>query len=299
MTKFITDAHLTTIMLRSRQVYGGVEKSPNRAFLRAMGLTDRDIESPPFVGVAVAWNEAGPCNIHTLGLGNRLKQGVQEAGGTPRMFATPPLVIDGIAMGYEGMKYSLVSREIIADTVEMTVNAHGYDAVACISGCDKTGPGMMMAMGRLNLPSIIMYAGTTMPGYYNGREIAVGDVYEAVGAYSSGKISKEELQAMEMLAVPTAGSCGGLYTANTMAMMTESLGLALPGSASPPAVVGAKGSFAYETGKAIMPPYRERDQGQRYPEIRSLQERNSHAHASGGSTNAVLHLIAIAYEAGG
>ncbi|WP_188679938.1 dihydroxy-acid dehydratase [Thermogymnomonas acidicola] len=283
-------------MLRSRQVYGGVEKSPNRAFLRAMGLTDRDIESP-FVGVAVAWNEAGPCNIHTLGLGNRLKQGVQEAGGTPRMFATP-LVIDGIAMGYEGMKYSLVSREIIADTVEMTVNAHGYDAVACISGCDKTGPGMMMAMGRLNLPSIIMYAGTTMPGYYNGREIAVGDVYEAVGAYSSGKISKEELQAMEMLAVPTAGSCGGLYTANTMAMMTESLGLALPGSASPPAVVGAKGSFAYETGKAIMPLI---ENGIRARDILKYEAfRNAIAMlmASGGSTNAVLHLIAIAYEAG-
>lgn len=193
--------------MRSESVYSGVARAPNRAFMRAMGLGDKDL-ARPIVGVAVAWSEAGPCNIHTLTLGERAKEGVVAGGGTPRMFTTP-LVIDGIAMGTEGMKYSLVSREVIANTVEMSVNAHGYDGFVGISGCDKTSPGIMMAMARLNIPSLIMYGGTTLPGYFKGSKVAIGDVYEAVGSHSAGKMTYDDLVTLEKNAIPTPGSCGG------------------------------------------------------------------------------------------
>ena len=282
-------------MKRSDITYSGPERSPNRSYMKAMGLTDNDL-SKYIVGVAAAWNEAGPCNIHVLSLANNTKEGIRHNNGTPRLFATP-VVIDGIAMGTEGMKYSLVSRELIANTVESTVNAHNYDGFAAISGCDKTSPGMMMAMARLNLPSIVMYGGTTLPGYFHGKEIAVGDLFEAVGSYLNGNMSMEELKLMEDHAVPTAGSCGGLYTANTMAMMTEDLGLALPGSASPPAVDGAKVKYAYETGKTIMDLLENDLKPRDILTEESFYNAITILMASGGSTNAVLHLLAIAHEA--
>jgi dihydroxy-acid dehydratase len=282
--------------IRSEKVYGGYEKAPNRAFLRAMGLNDDDI-SKPLIGIAAAWNEAGPCNIHVLALANVAKEGVREAGGTPRIFTTP-VVIDGIAMGSEGMKYSLVSREVIADTVELTVNAHGYDGFVALGGCDKTGPGLMMAMARLNIPSIYMYGGTTLPGNYKGKPIAIGDVYEAVGAYSAGKLSAEDLRIMELNAIPGPGTCGGLYTANTMGMISEALGVALPGSASPPAVDAERVRFAKETGKALLHLMEIGLKPRDIMTFEAFENAITVLMASGGSTNAVLHLLAIAHEAG-
>ncbi len=282
--------------IRSQTVYGGYEKAPNRAFLRAMGLNDDDI-SRPLIGIAAAWNEAGPCNIHVLGLANVTKEGVREAGGTPRIFTTP-VVIDGIAMGSEGMKYSLVSREVIADTVELTVNAHGYDGFVALGGCDKTGPGLMMAMARLNIPSIYMYGGTTLPGNYKGKQIAIGDVYEAVGTYSAGKITAEDLRLMELNAIPGPGTCGGLYTANTMAAMSEALGVALPGSASPPAVDAERVMFAKETGRALLHLMEIGLKPRDILTFEAFENAITVLMASGGSTNAVLHLLAIAHEAG-
>ncbi len=281
---------------RSSEVYAGTERAPNRAFMKAMGLTDSDLEHA-IVGVAAAWNEAGPCNMHVLALGEKAKEGVISAGGTPRMFTTP-VVIDGIAMGTKGMRYSLVSREVIANTVELTVNAHGYDGFVGLSGCDKTNPGIMMAMARLNIPSIIMYCGTTLPGSYHGNPVAIGDVYEAVGKYSSGNLPAEELSVMENCAIPTAGACGGLYTANTMAMMMEALGLALPGSSSPPAVDGLKARFVFETGRRLMELLETDLKPRDILSHESFENAIAVLMASGGSTNAVLHLIAIASEAG-
>ena len=281
--------------MRSESVYSGVARAPNRAFMRAMGLGDKDL-ARPIVGVAVAWSEAGPCNIHTLALGERAKEGVVAGGGTPRMFTTP-LVIDGIAMGTEGMKYSLVSREVIANTVEMSVNAHGYDGFVGISGCDKTSPGIMMAMARLNIPSLIMYGGTTLPGYFKGSKVAIGDVYEAVGSHSAGKMTYDDLVTLEKNAIPTPGSCGGLYTANTMAAMTEALGLALPGSASPPAVDAKRTEFAFESGKALMNLLEAGIKPRDILSFEAFENAVSVLMAMGGSTNAVLHLLAIAHEA--
>ncbi len=280
----------------SREFYQGPHKAPNRAFLKAMGLTDDDIEKP-LVGIGVAWNEAGPCNIHALGLGNKAKEGVRSAGATPRMFTTP-VVIDGIAMGNEGMRYSLPSREVIANTVELTVKGHGYDAFVGISGCDKTNPGIMMAMARMNLPSIAMYAGTTLPGVYKGNKIAIGEVFEAVGNYEAGNLSLNELKIMEDAAIPTAGACGGLYTANTMAFMTEALGLALPGSAAPPAVDGGKARYAYDTGKQINRLIENDLKPRDILTFEAFENAITVLMSSGGSTNGVLHLLAIAHEAG-
>lgn len=287
---------MSSLKTRSNIVYGGYKKSPNRAFLKAMGLTDDDINKP-LVGIAAAWNEAGPCNIHVLGLANVAKEGVREGGGTPRVFTTP-VVIDGISMGSEGMKYSLVSREIIANTVELTVNAHGYDAFVALGGCDKTGPGLMMAMARLNIPSAYMYGGTTLPGNYKGKPIAIGDVYEAVGAYTANKITAEDLRIMEDNAIPGPGSCGGLYTANTMGMTSEALGLALPGSAAPPAVEAEKTRYAKETAKTVMKLLEIGLKPRDILTFEAFENAITALMASGGSTNAVLHILAIAYEAG-
>ncbi len=281
--------------MASKEFYGGPQKAPNRAFMKAMGLTDEDIDKP-LVGVGVAWNEAGPCNIHALGLGNKVKEGVRSVGATPRMFTTP-VVIDGIAMGNEGMKYSLPSREVIANTVELTVKGHGYDAFVGLSGCDKTNPGIMMAMARMNLPSIVMYSGSTLPGMYNGQKIAIGEVFEAVGNYEAGNLSLEELKRMEDVAIPTAGACGGLYTANTMAFMTEALGLALPGSAAPPAVDGGKARFAFDTGKQIARLVENDLKPRDILTFDAFENAITVLMSSGGSTNGVLHLLAIAHEA--
>ena len=275
--------------------YSGPEKAPNRAFMKAMGLSDNDIEKP-LVGVGVAWSETGPCNIHAMGLGNRAKQGVSTAGLTPRMFVTP-LVIDGIAMGNEGMKFSLPSREAVANTVELTIRGHGYHGFVGVSGCDKTTPGMIMAAARMNIPSIVMYGGSTLPGTYNNEKIAIGDVFEAVGRYEAGNMSKEELNYMESIAIPTAGACGGLYTANTMAFLTEALGIALPGSAAPPAVDGGKAKFAFETGKQISNLLEAGIRARDILQYEAFENAITVLMASGGSTNGVLHLLAIAHEA--
>jgi dihydroxy-acid dehydratase len=282
--------------MRSKDFYSGVERAPNRAFLKAVGLTDEDLEKP-LLGVAVAWNEAGPCNIHTLSLAQETKRGIVEAGGTPRLFVTP-VVIDGIAMGTEGMRYSLISRELTANTIELTVNAHGYDGFAALSGCDKTTPGMLMAMARLNIPSIIMYSGTTLPGNFKGKRVAIGDVYEAVGAYTAGSLSLDDLVYLENHAIPTAGACGGLYTANTMALITEALGVALPGSASPPAVDAERRKFAYLTGKTLLKLIENGIKPRDVLTFEAFENAITALMASGGSTNAVLHLLAVAHEAG-
>ena len=279
----------------SAKHYGGVYKAPNRAYLKAIGLSDTDIKRP-MLGVAAAWSETGPCNFHTLMLGRKVKEGIVSKGGTPMLFATP-LVIDGIAMGTEGMKYSLASREVIANTVELTIKGHGYDGFACVSGCDKTSPGMMMAMARLNLPSILLYGGTALNGYLRGREITMQDVFEGVGSYAAGSMRMKELKELEDNAVPSIGTCAGLYTANTMGMLTEVMGVALPGSAAIPAPDGAKPEYAFKTGEALMSLM---ENGIRPRDILTkdaFDNAITALMASGGSTNAVMHTIAIAHEA--
>jgi dihydroxy-acid dehydratase len=201
--------------LPSRHTTLGPERAPHRSFLYAMGLTDAEI-AQPFVGVATCWNEAAPCNITLSRQAQAVKLGVKAAGGTPREFTTIT-VTDGIAMGHQGMKSSLVSREVIADSVELTMRGHCYDALVGLAGCDKSLPGMMMAMVRLNVPSVFMYGGTILPGRFRGKDVTVQDVYEAVGSYQAGQISEDELRALERVACPSAGSCGGQFTANTMA----------------------------------------------------------------------------------
>ncbi len=281
---------------RSNSVYYGPYKSPNRAYMKAMGLSDEDL-SKPIIGVGAAWSEAGPCNLHTLMLGRKAKEGVAYAHGTPRMFTTP-LVIDGVAMGSEGMKYSLVSREIIANTVEMSINAHGYDAFVGISGCDKTTPGMLMAAARLNIPSIVLYGGTALNGNLRGREITMEDVFEAVGTFAGKRMSAAELKELEDNAIPTTGTCAGLFTANTMGMMSEALGMALAGSAAPPAVEGIKSDYAYESGKAVMSLLENDIKPRDIMTSEAFENAITTLMATGGSTNVVIHIIAIAHEAG-
>ena len=215
-----------------------------------MGLGDSDL-TKPLIGVANTWNEATPCNVHLNLLANKASEGIVSAGGTPRQFVTIA-VSDGIAMGTEGMKSSLVSREIIADSVELMIRAHEYDGFVGIAGCDKSLPGIMLAMSRLNRPSAFVYGGTIMPGVVDGKDVTIQDVFEAVGAFESGRISAHNLKRVEDLSCPGAGSCGGLYTANTMACLSEALGLALPGSATPPAVDGRRAQMVFETGKVVL-----------------------------------------------
>ena len=282
--------------LPSRHTTVGPERAPHRSFLYAMGLTDAEI-AQPFVGVATCWNEAAPCNITLSRQAQAVKLGVKAAGGTPREFTTIT-VTDGIAMGHQGMKSSLVSREVIADSIELTMRGHCYDALVGLAGCDKSLPGMMMAMVRLNVPSVFMYGGTILPGRFRGKDVTVQDVYEAVGSYQAGQISADELYALECVACPSAGSCGGQFTANTMACVSEALGLALPGSAGAPAPYESRDAFAEASGKAVMSllarDLRPRDIVTR----KALENAATVVAASGGSTNAALHLPAIAHEAG-
>jgi dihydroxy-acid dehydratase len=282
--------------LPSRHTTVGPERAPHRSFLYAMGLTEKEI-AQPFVGVATCWNEAAPCNITLSRQAQAVKLGVKAAGGTPREFTTIT-VTDGIAMGHQGMKSSLVSREVIADSVELTMRGHCYDALVGLAGCDKSLPGMMMAMVRLNVPSVFMYGGTILPGRFRGKDVTVQDVYEAVGSYQAGQISADELYALECVACPSAGSCGGQFTANTMACVSEALGLALPGSAGAPAPYESRDAFAEASGKAVMNllarDLRPRDIVTR----KALENAATVVAASGGSTNAALHLPAIAHEAG-
>ncbi|MGI0005587.1 MAG: dihydroxy-acid dehydratase [Nitrososphaera sp.] len=282
--------------LPSRRVVEGTARAPHRAMYKAMGLTDEDLNRP-IIGVSSTCNEATPCNIHLGQLAQSAKRGVTESGCTPREF-TAIAVSDGIAMGHEGMKASLVSREVIADSIEVMVRAHGYDGIVGISGCDKSLPGTLMGMARLNLPSIFVYGGTIMPGVWNGKQVTVQDVYEAVGTYDAGKMSLQELTSLENVACPTAGSCAGMYTANTMASISEALGMSLPGSASPPAESDRRHEVCYNTGKSIMHLLDSNIRPRDIMTYEAFENAIMMANAIGGSTNAVLHLLAIAREAG-
>ena len=282
--------------LPSRHVSVGAKSAPHRAFYYAMGMTDKEI-SQPFVGVATTWNEAAPCNIALMRQAQAVKKGVKAAGGTPREFTTIT-VTDGIAMGHAGMKSSLVSREVIADSVELTMRGHCYDALVGLAGCDKSLPGMMMVMVRLNVPSIFLYGGSILPGRFRKKDITIVDVFEAVGQHSTGAMNDEDLHEIESMACPSAGACGGQFTANTMACVSEAMGLALPGSAGAPAPYESRDAYAELAGEGVMDliakGIRPRDVVTRL----SLENAATVVAATGGSTNAGLHLPAIAHEAG-
>jgi dihydroxy-acid dehydratase len=282
--------------LPSRHVTEGPERAPHRSYLYAMGLTTAQIHQP-LVGVATCWNEAAPCNIALMRQAQAVKKGVSAAGGTPREFCTIT-VTDGIAMGHGGMRASLPSREVIADSVELTMRGHAYDALIGLAGCDKSLPGMMMAMLRLNVPSIFIYGGSILPGTFKGKPVTVQDVFEAVGKHSVGAMTDEDLFGLEQVACPSAGACGAQFTANTMAMVSEAIGLALPYSAGAPAPYEIRDAFCMTAGEKVMDlvlsGIRPRDIVTR----KSLENAAATVAASGGSTNAALHLPAMANEAG-
>ena len=282
--------------LPSRHVTVGPERAPHRAFLYSMGLTDEQI-AQPLVGVATTWNESAPCNIALSRQAQVAKKGVAAGGGTPREFTTIT-VTDGIAMGHDGMKSSLVSREVIADSVELSMRGHCYDALVGLAGCDKSLPGLMMAMLRLNVPSVFMYGGSILPGRFQGRDVTIGDVFEGVGAHSVGKLSDEELHELECAACPSAGSCGGLFTANTMACVSEAIGLALPGSAGAPAPYDSRDAYAEASGQAVMELLRQNIRPRDIVTRKAVENAATVVAAAGGSTNGGLHVPAIAHEAG-
>ena len=282
--------------LPSRKTLEGPSRAPHRAMYKAMGLKDEDLDKP-IIGISSTCNEATPCNIHLGKLAQFAKKGVSDANCTPREF-TAIAVSDGIAMGHEGMKASLVSREIIADSIEIMMRAHQYDGLVGISGCDKSLPGTLIGMARLNLPSIFVYGGTIMPGNWHNKDVTIQDVYEAVGSFDAGKISIEELIQLENVACPSAGSCAGMYTANTMASVSEALGMSLPGSASPPAESEKRNEMCYETGKTIATLIENDITPKEVMTFEAFENAITIANALGGSTNVVLHLLAIAKEIG-
>ena len=282
--------------LPSRHVSVGPERAPHRSYYYAMGMSEDDINKP-FVGVVSTWNEAAPCNIALMRQAQSVKKGVNEAKGTPREFCTIT-VTDGIAMGHQGMKSSLVSREVIADSTELTVRGHCYDAIVGLAGCDKSLPGLMMAMCRLNVPSVFMYGGSILPGKYKGKDVTVVDVFEAVGKYSSGNATEEELHELECVACPSAGACGGQFTANTMACVSEAIGLALPYSSGAPAPYEERDKYAYDSGKQVMKLIADNIRPRDIVTKKSLENAATIVAATGGSTNAGLHLPAIANECG-
>ncbi len=281
---------------RSAVVTEGPERAPHRAMLRATGLKDEDLKKP-LIGVASSWNEVTPCNLHLNVLARQVKEGVRAAGGTPIEFTTIA-VSDAIAMGHEGMKASLVSREVIADSVELMVLAEAFDGLVAIAGCDKSLPGMMLAIARLNVPAIFLYGGTIMPGRFDGHDVTIQDVYEAVGAVAEGKMTAEALYRLECVACPGAGSCGGLYTANTMASCVEALGMSLPGSASVPALDPRRAEVCRRTGEAATRLLRDGVRPRDILTREAFENAIATLGAMGGSTNGVLHLLAIAHEAG-
>ncbi|UCH75694.1 MAG: dihydroxy-acid dehydratase [Rhodospirillales bacterium] len=282
--------------LPSRYVSVGPESAPHRSYYYAMGMTDAEI-AQPFVGVATCWNEAAPCNIALMRQAQAVKKGVKATKGTPREFCTIT-VTDGIAMGHAGMKSSLVSRDLIADSVELTMRGHCYDALVGLAGCDKSLPGMMMAMVRLDVPAVFMYGGSILPGRLRGKDITVQDVFEAVGQHSAGAIDDAELHEIECHACPSAGSCGGQFTANTMACVSEAIGLALPGSAGAPAPYESRDAYAEASGEAVMNALEKGIRPRRIVTRKALENAARVVAATGGSTNAGLHLPAIANEAG-
>ncbi len=282
--------------LPSRHTSLGPDKAPQRSFYYAMDLTEKDV-AKPFVGVVSTWNEAAPCNIALMRQAQSVKKGVHQAGGTPREFCTIT-VTDGIAMGHEGMKSSLISRDVIADSTELTVRGHCYDALVGVAGCDKSLPGLMMAMVRLNVPSVFIYGGSILPGRFNGKDVTVVDVFEGVGKFSSGKMSAHALRKLELKACPSAGACGGQFTANTMACVSEAIGLALPYSAGTPAPYTQRDSYALKSGKAVMNLLAKNIRPREIVTKKSLENAATIVAATGGSTNAALHLPALANEAG-
>ncbi|MDA9651317.1 dihydroxy-acid dehydratase [Pelagibacteraceae bacterium] len=282
--------------LPSRHVSVGPEKAPHRSYYYAMGMDEKDI-AQPFVGVVSTWNEAAPCNIALMRQAQSVKKGVSEADGTPREFCTIT-VTDGIAMGHQGMKSSLVSREVIADSTELTVRGHCYDALVGLAGCDKSLPGLMMAMCRLNVPSVFMYGGSILPGRYKGNDVTVVDVFEAVGKYAAGGATEKDLVDLEKVACPSAGACGGQFTANTMACVAEVIGLALPYSSGAPAPYEERDKYAYESGKQIMNLIESNIRPRDIVTRKALENAATIVAATGGSTNAGLHLPAIAHECG-
>jgi len=282
--------------LPSRYTSVGPDSAAHRSFYYAMGMTTEEINQP-FVGVATCWNETAPCNIALSRQAQVVKQGVKAAGGTGREFTTIT-VTDGIAMGHEGMKSSLVSREVIADSVELTMRGHCYDALVGLAGCDKSLPGMMMVMVRLNVPAVFMYGGSILPGRYRGRDLTVQDVFEAIGEHAAGKITDQELHEIECAACPSAGSCGGQFTANTMACVSEAIGLAIPGSAGAPAPYESRDAYAEASGRTVMDLLAQNIRPRDIVTRKSLENAARIVAASGGSTNAGLHLPAIAHEAG-
>ena len=282
--------------LVSRYVTEGPKSAPHRSYYYAMGLTEEEIHQP-LVGVATCWNEAAPCNIALQRQAQSVKRGVSESHATPREFTTIT-VTDGIAMGHEGMRSSLVSRDVIADSVELTMRGHCYDALVGLAGCDKSLPGMMMVMARLNVPSVFMYGGSILPGKFRGKDVTVIDVFEGVGKHATGEFSDSDLKEMECCACPGAGACGGQFTANTMACVSEAIGLALPGSAGAPAPYESRDQYAEASGRAVVELIRRNIRPRDIITRKSLENAAAVVAATGGSTNAALHLPAIAHEAG-
>lgn len=281
---------------RSRVITQGPDRAPARAMLKAAGFTDKDL-SQPLIGVANTWIEIGPCNFHLRRLAAKVKEGIRAAGGTPMEFNTVS-ISDGISMGAEGMKASLVSREVIADSIELVARGNHLDALVCISGCDKTNPGMVMALSRLDIPGLVLYGGSIAPGQLAGRDLTIQDVFEAVGAHGRGKITSEQLKAIEDSACPGAGACGGQFTANTMSTVMEFLGISPLGSNGIPAVADEKDEAAFAAGKLVMELLSRDLRPSQIVTRKSVENAIVAVAATGGSTNAVLHLLAIACEAG-
>lgn len=282
--------------MRSDRIKRGYDRAPARAMLKAVGYTDEDLRRP-MIGVANTWIEIGPCNYHLRRLATKVKEGIRAAGGTPMEFNTIS-ISDGITMGTEGMKASLISRELIADSIELVARGNQFDALIALSGCDKTIPGTIMALARLDIPGLMLYGGSIAPGRFNDQDVTIQDVFEAVGAHAAGRMSADQLQALEDAACPGAGACGGQFTANTMATVSVFLGISPMGSASIPAMDPLKDQAAFDSGKLVMAML-ERDQSARDVLTReSVENAIISVAATGGSTNAVLHLLAIAREAG-
>ncbi len=281
---------------KSRELTEGPGRAPARAMLRAVGLTDEDL-SRPLVAVANTWSEVTPCNFHLRQLAEKVKAGIREAGGTPIEFNTI-VISDGISMGTEGMKASLISREVVADSIELVVRGHLFDAVVALSGCDKTIPGTVMALARLNLPSLMLYGGSIMPGQFQGHDVSIQDVFEAVGAHGRGKMTTEELHDLERHACPGAGACGGQFTANTMAIAFEFLGISPMGFNGVPALDPKKDSVSTQCGHLVMELLKKDLRPQHIITREALENAIAAVATTGGSTNAVLHLLAVAHEAG-
>lgn len=292
----MTNLRFDKSKLPSRHVTEGPSRAPHRSYFYSMGISEEEIHQP-WVGVATCWNEAAPCNISLNRQAQAVKGGVKKGGGTPREFTTIT-VTDGIAMGHEGMRSSLASREAIADTVELTMRGHCYDAIVGLAGCDKSLPGMMMAMVRLNTPSVFIYGGSILPGRLNGKDVTVQDVFEAVGQHQAGNMTDAELEILERIACPSAGACGGQFTANTMACVSEAIGLALMNSSGAPAPYESRDMYGEASGVAVMNLIEKNIRARDIVTLKSLQNAARIVACTGGSTNAALHLPAIAHEAG-